>query len=213
MGYMQYLSANIARIGEAFTRHILLIFVSVVIATVIGIPICLLLTKFDRMERPVFGLFKLFNIFPAFALFGILVFYFGTGFLSAVIVIFLYALFPIIRQTSLGIENISEQVIEASRSMGMTRMQNFRVIYLPLTLPRIINGIRIATIQSVGIAIFAAYIGAGGLGEFIFYGFEAGDIYELLTGGLFVFLLALIEHIIFRIVEYTISVDFGSKKL
>jgi osmoprotectant transport system permease protein len=103
----------------------------------------------------------------------------------------LYALLPVVRNTSAGIAGVDASVIEAGRGMGLTQRQIFRQVELPLALPVLLAGLRIVTVQAIGLAVVAALIGAGGLGTFVFEGLGQYAVDLVLLGALPAIFLAL----------------------
>src|SRR5690606_14204600 len=128
---------------------------------------------------------------PSIALLGFMIPLLGIGAKPAIVALFLYALLPIIRNTYSGILGVNPAVKEAATAMGMTRRQVLWKVELPLAFPVILAGIRTATVITVGVATLAAYIGAGGLGEFIFGGIALNNSAMILAGAIPAALLAL----------------------
>jgi osmoprotectant transport system permease protein len=124
---------------------------------------------------------------PSLALFGFLIpipWIGGIGNRTAVVALVLYAMLPILRNTYAGILSVDPAVVEAGRGMGMTDLERLRLIEVPLALPTILAGVRIATVVSVGLATIAAAVGAGGLGNYIFRGLSMVDSRLILAGAI-----------------------------
>lgn len=132
----------------------------------------------------------LFTI-PSLALFGLLVAPLGLGTAPAVAALGLYSLLPVLRNTVAGLRAVPDDVVEAARGMGMTEWQALRRVRLPLALPVIVSGVRVAAVTSVGIATIASLVAAGGLGDLIFAGLRAGDRSRVLEATAAVVVLAL----------------------
>jgi osmoprotectant transport system permease protein len=115
----------------------------------------------------------------------------GIGVAPAIVALVLYALLPVVRNTSAGIAGVDASVIEAGRGMGLTQRQIFRQVELPLALPILLAGLRIVTVQAIGLAVVAALIGAGGLGTFVFEGLGQYAVDLVLLGALPAIFLAL----------------------
>jgi osmoprotectant transport system permease protein len=115
----------------------------------------------------------------------------GIGVTPAIIALVLYALLPVVRNTSVGLMGVDSAAIEAGRGMGMSAPQLFKEIELPLALPVLLAGLRIVTVQAIGLAVVAALIGAGGLGTFVFEGLGQYAVDLVLLGALPAILLAL----------------------
>ncbi len=151
-------------------EHIELVFISMVFAILVGVPLGILITRFKALEKPVLGVVGILQTIPSLALLGFMIPLFGIGAKTAIAALFLYSLLPIIRNTFTGIKEVDKPTIEAAKGMGMTDRQILLKIELPLALSVIMAGIRTSTIINVGTATLSAYIGAGGLGQFIFLG-------------------------------------------
>jgi len=168
-------------------RHILLVVVSVGIATAIGVPLGIVLTRRPGWQRLVLGAASAVQTIPSLALFGLLIpvpFLGGIGTRTALIALTLYSLLPVLRNTVVGISGVDPAVREAGRGLGMTDGQLLRRVELPLAASVILAGIRLATVIGIGLATIAAAIGAGGLGVFIFRGVAMVDNRTILAGAL-----------------------------
>jgi osmoprotectant transport system permease protein len=192
-----FISANLPVIGQRLLEHVSLVGVSVGVAILTGVPLGILITQSRKWADRVLYVASVIITIPSIALFGILIPVLsligqGIGYLPAVIALILYAQLPIIRNTYTAIMNVDPALREAARGMGMTTLERLRRVELPLALPVIVNGVRSAVVLNIAIAAIATYIGAGGLGTFISRGISQTDIRQLLTGALFVSLLAII---------------------
>ncbi|KJR48496.1 permease OpuAB [Desulfosporosinus sp. I2] len=176
---------------QALYQHIQLVFFSMLIAIIIGIPLGILITRIKSIEGTVLGVAGILQTIPSLALLGFMIPIFGIGIKTAVAALFLYSLLPIIRNTFTGIKDVNKSTIEAARGMGMTDYQILSKIELPLSLGVIMAGIRTATVINVGTATLAAFIGAGGLGDFIFLGIARNIDALVLIGAFPAALLAL----------------------
>jgi len=175
-------------------EHLQLVGLSMGIAVLIGIPLGLLLTRKQNLAPAVLGFANVIQTVPSLALFGFLIpipFIGGIGMRSATIALVLYALLPILRNTYIGIQSVDAAVVEAGKGMGMTELQRLRLIEVPLALPTVLAGVRIATVLTVGLATIAAAIGAGGLGDFIFRGVTMVDSRLIFAGALPAAMLAI----------------------
>jgi len=167
--------------------HVLLVVISVGLATAIGVPLGILLTRRPGWQRLVLGTASAVQTIPSLALFGLLIpvpFIGGIGTRTALIALTLYSLLPVLRNTVVGITGVDRAVREAGRGLGMTDAQLLRRVELPLAASVILAGIRLATVIGIGLATIAAAIGAGGLGVFIFRGVAMVDNRTILAGAL-----------------------------
>ena len=177
---------------EALLRHIELVLISMVVTIVIGVFLGILITRVKSLRNIILGIANVLQTIPSLALLGFMIPLFGIGTTSAIVALFLYSLLPIIRNTYTGIMNVDEPTLEAARGMGMTDRQILFKVQLPLAFSVIMAGIRTATTINVGTATLAAFIGAGGLGDFILLGISRSMNALTLLGAIPAALLALI---------------------
>lgn len=129
---------------------------------------------------------------PALALLAFMIPLFGIGSIPAIVALFIYSLLPILRNTYLGMEDVNGTLIDAAKGMGMTSWQSIYKVELPLAAPVIMSGVRLSATYVIAWAALASYIGAGGLGDFIFNGLNLYRTDLILAGSIPVILLALI---------------------
>jgi osmoprotectant transport system permease protein len=189
---MRYLMNNPERVLQLTLEHVQIVGVSVVVAMLIGIPIGILATRLRWLEGPVINTAGVLYTIPSLALFAVLIPFTGLGPSTAIIALILYSLLAVIRNTIAGIDSVNPATLDAARGMGMTNMQRLIFVELPLAVPIILAGVRVATIAAIGIATVAALIGAGGLGRLIFDGIRTLDSDRILAGALLASVLALI---------------------
>ena len=174
-----------AEILELSMEHLWLVLISIAVAGAIAIPGAIALTRRASLRRWLLGFTNIMQTIPSLALFGFLLpvpFLGGIGKHTAIIALCLYALLPILRNTLVGILGVDPAVRESAVAMGMTGSQILRQVELPLAIPAILAGLRIATVTTIGTATIAAAIGAGGLGVFIFRGIASVDTATILAG-------------------------------
>ncbi|TGE21307.1 ABC transporter permease subunit [Hymenobacter aquaticus] len=172
------------KLGEQTLQHIGLTAASLLLAVLLGLPLGLWLSRRPRWAPAVLGVAGALQTVPSIALLGFLIPLLGIGPRPAIFALFLYSLLPIIRNTLAGIQGVSPAVVEAARGLGLTDGQVLRRVELPLALPVVFAGIRTATVINVGVATLAAYVAAGGLGEFIFGGIALNNPVMILAGAL-----------------------------
>mgnify|MGYP001440900685 CR=1 FL=1 len=185
----------------ATSVHIQLVFFSMIIATVIAVSLGILVTRVPQLKTVVLGGTGILQTIPSLALLGFMILIFGIGVKTAIAALFLYSLLPIMRNTYTGIKEVDPATIEAARGMGMTSAQILFRVELPLALPTIMAGIRTAAVINVGNATLAAFIGAGGLGDFIFLGITRGIDGLILLGAIPAALLAILIESLFTLIE------------
>ena len=176
-------------------EHLELVAVTIVIAGAVALPAAVLLVRRARLRRWVLGFANLAQTIPSLALFGFLLplpLIGGIGKRTAIVALCLYALLPILRNTLVGILGVDPGVRESAVAIGMTRRQVLWQVELPLAVPSIVAGFRIATVTTIGTATIAAAIGGGGLGVFIFRGISMVDTATVLAGAVPAAIMALL---------------------
>jgi len=187
--------AHRAELAALVGQHVLLVVVAMLMAVIVALPLGVLAARRPRLGAPLVAFANIVQTIPSLAMFGFLIpipLVGGVGARAAILVLVLYALLPIIRMTVAGLTSIDRAVVEAGIAMGMTRRQLFRLVEVPLALPAIVSGIRVATVTAVGAATIAAAIGAGGLGQYIFRGLSMVDPTVILAGAIPAAALALL---------------------
>jgi osmoprotectant transport system permease protein len=172
-------------------QHLRLVGITIAIAAGLALPAAVLLARRPAARRWVLGFTNIAQTVPSLALFGFILPLIGIGEHTAILALSLYALLPILRNTLTGILGVDPGVRESALAMGMTRRQILWQVELPLAVPSIVAGLRIATVTTIGTATIAAFIGAGGLGVFLVRGIAMMDKQALLAGALPAALMAL----------------------
>ena len=190
-------------------EHVVLVLTAVIAAVVVGAPTAIALTLHARTRRWVLGIVNVVQTIPSLALFGVLLpipLIGGIGKRTAIIVLALYALLPIMRNMTVGILGIEAGIRESALAMGMTRQQILWRVEIPLALPTILAGLRIAIVSTIGTATVAAAIGGGGLGTFIFRGIATADLTIVLAGAVPAAVMAIIADEVLEWAERHYSV-------
>ncbi|RPE13091.1 ABC transporter permease subunit [Chitinophaga lutea] len=190
--FLEFIRSQSGKLLQQTLTHINLTLMSVAIAIAIGVPLGILIARRQKLAGTVLGFAGVLQTIPSIALLGFMIPLLGIGPKPAIVALFLYALLPIIRNTYTGITGVDANVREAARGMGMTQRQVLFRVELPLSMTVVIAGIRTATVINVGVATLAAYIAAGGLGEFIFGGIALNNTHMILAGAIPAALLALL---------------------
>jgi osmoprotectant transport system permease protein len=194
----------IATVLRATAEHVMIVAIAVGIAVVLGIPLGIWCARRARAGRAALQLVDAIQTIPSLALFGFLIpvpLIGGIGMRTAIVALILYSLLPIVRNTLIGIRGVDHLVIEAGVAMGLTPRQLLTDVELPLAMPTIVAGIRIATVVGIGVATIAAAIGGGGLGTLIFRGVAMVDSRLILAGALPAAALALVADGVLTLVE------------
>jgi len=191
--WITFVSERIGELGLRIGEHLMLTGVSTGIAILIGIPLGICAARIWWLRNPIMGGIGIFQTIPSLAILAIiLVLLHKIGAIPAIIALTIYALLPIVRNTLTGLTGIPPKILEAARGIGMTSRQQLWMIEIPLSMPVIMAGIRTAAVVSVGIATLSAFIGAGGLGQFINRGLALMNTDLILLGAIPAAILALI---------------------
>src|SRR5581483_3018751 len=193
-----------AQVLQLTAEHLWMVAISMLIAVVIGVPAGVVLTRKRYLNKPVLGGASVIQTVPSLALFGFLLAVPWIGERAeriAILALVLYALLPMVRNTYVGITNVDPAVVETGRAMGMTDRQLLFRVELPLAMPTIVAGVRVATVISVGLATLAAAVGAGGLGEFIFRGLAMVNTTLILAGAIPAAVLALLADLLLGLIQ------------
>ena len=187
-------------------EHIFMVSVSLLIATAIGVPLGILITKNEALAKKVINSANIMMTIPSIALFGLMmpvlaVIGQGLGKVPAIIALILYSQLPIIRNTYVAIKNVSPPIRNAGKGMGMNRWELLKEVEIPIAVPVIVAGLRTAAVMNIGIAAIAAYVGAGGLGVYIQNGIDRVYPEMILAGALLVSVFAILVDAGMALVE------------
>lgn len=194
---------------ERTLEHLLIVGISISIASLLGIPLGILITRQKNFRQPILGIANILQTIPSLALFGLLVpvpLIGGIGTNPAIFALILYSLLPIIRNTYTGIAGVDPAIREAGKGMGMTDKELLLQVEIPLAMGVILAGVRVATVIGIGIATIAAAIGAGGLGELIFRGISAVNDQLILAGAIPAAVIALFADLAIGWVEGKLTI-------
>ncbi|HEV3062239.1 MAG TPA: ABC transporter permease/substrate-binding protein [Vicinamibacterales bacterium] len=186
-GLFRFWAAHRAELVALLAQHVLLVTLSTLAAVAIAVPLGVFAARRPRLAAPLTAVANIVQTIPSLAMFGFLLpvpLVGGVGARAALVVLTLYGLLPIVRTTIAGLRGIDPAIREAGVAMGMTDRELLRLVELPLALPSIVAGIRVAAVVGVGSATIAAAIGAGGLGEFIYRGLSMVDTTVILAGAI-----------------------------
>jgi osmoprotectant transport system permease protein len=204
-GFWNYLTTNYEQVLSLLGQHLYLSVISVLVAIIIGIPLGILISREPKLSKPIIGTTNVIQAVPSLALLGFLIPFVGIGSTPAIIMVVLYSLLPIVKNTYTGLTNIDGDILEAARGIGLTKSQTMRKVQLPLAFPMIMAGIRISAVTAVGLMTIAAFIGAGGLGYLVFSGVQTVDNYMILAGAIPACILALLIDFIVGKLESSLS--------
>ncbi len=199
--FFQFIQQQSGKLLDQTLAHIGLTFISLFIAIIIAVPLGIFISRKKKFAGIVLNIAGVLQTIPSIALLGFMIPLLGIGAKPAIVALFLYALLPIIRNTYTGISGVDASITEAAKGMGMSNGQILTKVELPLAMPVILAGIRTATVITVGVATLAAYIAAGGLGEFIFGGIALNNTNMILAGAIPAALLAIIFDYLLSLVQ------------
>jgi len=188
-------------LAQRTLRHLLLTSVSLVLAAIVAIPFGVALERWRRLAEPLVRATGVLQTIPGIALLAFMIPLLGIGTVPALVALFIYSLYPIVRNTYSGVRDADPVAVNAAHALGMTPGQVLRYVRLPLAAPTIMAGVRTAAVINVGTATLAAFIGAGGLGEPIVTGLALSDTGMILSGAVPAALLALLVDLALGICE------------
>lgn len=202
--------------NDALWQHLQILFATLVPAVFLGIPLGLICFRSPRFQGVIFSILNIIQTIPSIALFGLLIAPLaglaaaipwlaehgvsGIGLAPAIVALVLYALLPLVRNVVAGLEVVPSSVVESARGMGMTRSQLFFRVQIPIAMPLILSGVRIIAVQTVGLAVVAALIGAGGLGAIVFQGLLSSALDLVLLGVIPVVVMAVVVDSLFKFI-------------
>jgi osmoprotectant transport system permease protein len=210
MNPLEFIVSHGSEVFAATREHLILVLISMAIASVLGVPLGLVIVGRPRLRAVALAVASVLQTIPSLALFGFLIplpFIGGIGTHTAVVALVLYALLPILRNTYVGLTSVDPAILEAAEGMGMTEQQILFRVRLPLASSVIMAGIRTAAVITIGVATIAAAIGAGGLGTFIFRGVAMVSNAVILAGAIPAAILALLADFLLGRLERHLRVS------
>ena len=205
MEFIQYMIQNKGQILSLLMEHIELTAVAVGCSILIGVPLGILISYVKNLNKPVLGVANIVQAIPSMALLGLSIPLLGIGTLPAVVMVIIYSLLPIIKNTFTGINSISPDMVEAAQGIGLTKAQVLFKVKIPLALPIIMAGVRISAVTAVGLMTMAAFIGAGGLGYLVFSGIRTVNNAQILAGAIPSCILALLVDYLTGLIEKLVT--------
>lgn len=202
-----------SRILSLTLEHLYISLIALLITLVICIPLGIYITRNERLKPYVIGIANIFQTIPSLALLGFLIFVLGIGNKNAIAVLVMFAMLPVIQNTYIGIKSVTPSLVQAAKGMGMTDRQILFKVELPLALPVIIGGIRVASVWIIGTASLAAAIGGGGLGRLIFSGLASLRNEVIFAGALPATLLALVSDQGFKLLQAYLTPERRAKRI
>ncbi|MGG1573466.1 ABC transporter permease [Fictibacillus sp. NRS-1165] len=182
-------------------EHLLISIIASLLGILVAVPLGIALTRFPKGAGTVMGTLGIIQTFPSFAILAFFIPIVGVGKIPAILALFFYSVLPILRNTYIGVTGVKRSLLEAGRGMGMTGWERIRYVEVPLAIPVIMAGIRLSTVYLIGWATLAAYIGAGGLGDYIFSGLNLFQAKFIIAGAVPVTILALLTDLLLGRIE------------
>jgi osmoprotectant transport system permease protein len=210
MDTLNFIIKNYTNVLFLTWEHILMVSISLIIATAIGVPLGIVITTNENLAKRVINGANIIMTVPSIALFGLMMpvlalIGHGLGKVPAIIALILYSQLPIIRNTYVAIKNVSPSMRNAGRGMGMNRWQLLKEVEIPIAIPVIVAGLRTAAVMNIGIAAIAAYVGAGGLGVYIQNGIDRVYPEMILAGALLVSIFAIVVDAAMALLERALT--------
>jgi osmoprotectant transport system permease protein len=207
--YFQFALDRREELLSLTVEHVEIIVLAIAIAVPFGILLGTLITYNDTAATVVLWAAGVMMTVPSIALFGLLIPYFGIGKPPVIIALILYSQLPVVRNTYIGLTQVDPASVEAGEGLGMTRLERLRRVKLPMALPVIMAGVRNAIVVLIGIAAIGAFIGAGGLGDYIFNGISDANTAMIVVATVALSLLALAFDYGFAVVEQVLRLRNG----
>lgn len=179
---IEFLNNNGSEMMRLIWEHVYISLSALALGVIVAVPLGIALTRTSKIATVVIGLASILQTVPSLALLALMIPFLGVGPVPAIVALFIYSLLPILRNTFTGMQRVNPDLVDAAKGMGMTQMQLIKKVELPQAAPVIMAGIRLSGTYVIAWAALASYIGAGGLGDFIFNGLNL-YIPELIIGG------------------------------
>ncbi|MGA3879502.1 ABC transporter permease [Bacillus pumilus] len=181
--------------GELLTKmweHLYISLIAVVLGIIVAVPLGVVLTRMKRGAGFVIGVVNIFQTLPSLAILAFFIPILGVGKIPAIVALFFYSVLPILRNTYAGVQGVNKNLLESGKGIGMTTWEQIRLVELPLAVPIIMAGVRTSTIYLIGWTTLAAFIGGGGLGDYILIGLQLYQPEYIIAGAIPVTILAVI---------------------
>lgn len=202
---IEFLQVNGNELLQKTLEHFYISLLALLLAMIVAIPLGILLTRTKKLAKVVLSIASVLQTVPSLAILALMIPFLGVGKLPAILALFIYILLPILNNTYIGINNVDKNVKAAGLSMGMTKFQEMFMIELPLAISVIMSGVRLSSVYAISWATLASFIGAGGLGDFIFNGLNLYQPDLIIGGAISVTLIALIMDFVLSKVELWVT--------
>lgn len=193
---LAYLQDNWPHLLSLTWGHIVMVLCGLGLALVVGIPLGVVSAKNERLASVILAVANIIQVLPSLALLALLMIFFGLGFKTIVVGLFLYSLLPVIRHTYVGLKQVDRSVVDAGRGVGMSQLQLLLRIQLPLSLKFLTAGLRVAAVIAIGVATLAPLIGGDGLGREIYAGLNMRNNVQIYAGAIPAAALAILADLL-----------------
>ncbi|WP_144941196.1 ABC transporter permease [Paenibacillus sp. 32O-W] len=205
--FMEYISENWMDLLYLTYDHIMMVVLGVLFALIVGIPLGIVCSLDRKLAAVILTIANVIQVIPSLALLVMLMILLGLGSQTVIVGLFLYSLLPIIRNTYVGLNEINSSVTEAGRGVGMSPLQILIKVQLPLSLPFIMTGIRVAAVIAIGVAAVAPFVGGDGLGREIYSGINYRNDLRIYGGAIPAALLAIAADIVLGKLQKRLKFD------
>ncbi|MBB6675127.1 ABC transporter permease [Cohnella nanjingensis] len=196
MGWLNYMQDHAGYLLSLTWGHLVMVFCGLGLALLVGIPLGVVCAKNEKLAPWILTTANIIQVLPSLALLALVMIMLGLGFKTIVFSLFLYSLLPIIRNTYVGLKEVDAGVNEAGKGVGMSAWQLLFKVQLPLSLPFLMAGLRLAAVIAIGVATLAPLIGGEGLGREIYAGLNLRNNLKIYAGAIPAALLAILADIV-----------------
>jgi len=197
VNFLEFMMSRWQTILTLTLEHLFIVFIAMVISIALGVMVGILITRNKVVAQIVLNFTNVLMTIPSLALFSLLIPVLGIGKIPAIVGLVAYTQLPIVRNVYTGLMTINPAILEAARGMGLTEKKIMRTIKIPLAIPAMMSGIRTATVMGIGIGAIAGYIGAGGLGVYIFQGISRSSDLMVVVGAVIISVISILtDHIL-----------------
>ncbi|UQS84202.1 ABC transporter permease [Bombilactobacillus thymidiniphilus] len=200
-----FLAQHGSELIEKTWEQIYISAISLGLGILFAVPLGIILSRFPKTANVVMNIASMLQTIPALALLALMIPLFGIGQIPAIVALFIYSLMPILRNTYLGMKGVDPNIIDSAKGIGMTNWQSIIKVEVPLAMPVIMAGIRLSAIYVIAWSTLASYIGAGGLGDFIFNGLNLFQPDLIFGGTIPVIILAIVTDYLLGKVEQKLT--------
>ncbi|MDR0125550.1 ABC transporter permease [Bacillus zhangzhouensis] len=204
---IDFLEKNGGELLIKMWEHLYISLIAVVLGIIVAVPLGVILTRMKKGAGFVIGVVNIFQTLPSLAILAFFIPILGVGKIPAIVALFFYSVLPILRNTYAGVQGVNKNLLESGKGIGMTTWEQIRLVELPLAVPIIMAGVRTSTIYLIGWTTLAAFIGGGGLGDYILIGLQLYQPEYIIAGAIPVTILAVIIDLTLMRLEKIVTPD------